>query len=178
MALIDNKHSSLKELFLSNVFEVPKYQRGYSWTKNELEDFWSDLEQLYHDPHISSHFIGLIVVHSDNSDVNNQKKYIIDGQQRITTSIILLDSIRSALNSINEEFSHPDAKHYADGITSVIGHISNREKINQPGLILGEKDEEFFKNLIQSSNKKEYKKSKLTKSQKKYLKLKLFLKNN
>ena len=42
-------------------------------------------------------------------------------------------------------------------ITNVIGHISNRERINNPHLILGEK-REFFKNFIQSSQKKHIKK--------------------
>lgn len=176
MALIDNKHTSLDALLLSNVFEVPKYQRGYSWSKNELEDFWGDLEQLHKNDDIQSHFIGLVVVHSDTNDLSTEKKYIIDGQQRITTSIILLDSIRTAFNKIHEEFSNEDAKHYSEYITSVIGHISTREKINKPRLILGEKDKEFFRDFIQSSQKKDYKKINYQKVKRKYMKLKYSLK--
>lgn len=174
MALIDNKHISLKSLLQENVFEIPKYQRGYSWSKNELEDFWSDLEQLYKNKDLQSHFLGLIVVHSDTDDSSTEKKYIIDGQQRITTSVILLDSIRTAFNKIYDEFADEDANHYSDQITNVIGHISNRERINNPHLILGENDREFFKNFIQSSQKKTYKKNKLTKSQKKIYEAKTF----
>ena len=37
MALIDNKHISLKSLLQENVFEIPKYQRGYSWSKMNLK---------------------------------------------------------------------------------------------------------------------------------------------
>lgn len=174
MALIYNKHISLKSLLQENVFEIPKYQRGYSWSKNELEDFWSDLEQLYKNKDLQSHFLGLIVVHSDTDDSSTEKKYIIDGQQRITTSVILLDSIRTAFNKIYDEFADEDANHYSDQITNVIGHISNRERINNPHLILGENDREFFKNFIQSSQKKTYKKNKLTKSQKKIYEAKTF----
>ncbi len=174
MALIDNKHISLKSLLHENVFEIPKYQRGYSWSKNELEDFWSDLEELYNNKDLQSHFLGLIVVHSDTDDSSTEKKYIIDGQQRITTSVILLDSIRTAFNKIYNEFADKDANHYADQITNVIGHISTRERINNPHLILGENDRDFFKNFIQSSQKKTYKKNKLSKSQKKIYEAKTF----
>lgn len=174
MALIDNKHISLKSLLHENVFEIPKYQRGYSWSKNELEDFWSDLEELYNNKDLQSHFLGLIVVHSDTDDSSTEKKYIIDGQQRITTSVILLDSIRTAFNKIYNEFGDKDANHYSDQITNVIGHISTRERINNPHLILGENDRDFFKNFIQSSQKKTYKKNKLSKSQKKIYEAKTF----
>ncbi|MCI8456951.1 MAG: DUF262 domain-containing protein, partial [Mammaliicoccus sciuri] len=75
---------------------------------------------------------------------------------------------------IYDEFADEDANHYSDQITNVIGHISNRERINNPHLILGENDREFFKNFIQSSQKKTYKKNKLTKSQKKIYEAKTF----
>ena len=75
-------------------FAVPQYQRSYSWTDQNLEDFWSDMELSITDK--GEYFLGSFVLSREDG-----KDYvsIIDGQQRIATTTILLASMRDAYRS-------------------------------------------------------------------------------
>ena len=104
--MASNQLESLKDIFNGKFLRIPDYQRGYAWGKHQLKDFWEDLENL-EDGHI--HYTGVLTLEK----VTNQKKdekiefwkkdsgayesdsayYVVDGQQRITTSIILLKVI-------------------------------------------------------------------------------------
>ncbi|WQZ13867.1 DUF262 domain-containing HNH endonuclease family protein [Helicobacter pylori] len=71
------------------VFEIPSYQRGYAWQKEQLEDFWNDLE------HVSKlgdkfHYMHSLTLRELENDFENSAFEIIDGQQRLATSLILL----------------------------------------------------------------------------------------
>jgi hypothetical protein len=37
---------SISKIFTENLFRIPDYQRGYSWTEKQLKDFWNDINQL------------------------------------------------------------------------------------------------------------------------------------
>ncbi|MES2388596.1 MAG: DUF262 domain-containing HNH endonuclease family protein [Bacteroidota bacterium] len=101
--MADNKIQPLNEIFNNKFFRIPDYQRGYSWEKEQLDDFWEDLQNLKDG---KTHYTGQITVKPINkNEVSNLEKwqddkwlfergmnayYIIDGQQRITTSIIFI----------------------------------------------------------------------------------------
>ncbi|WP_348735417.1 DUF262 domain-containing protein [Spiroplasma endosymbiont of Ammophila pubescens] len=86
---------------------------------------------------MESHFFGQIVVHNS---INEKKSFIIDGQQRMTTTIILLSVFRKFFESINLE----DSKETANDITSkYIGRIT--ETREEQTLYLGESDRIFLK---------------------------------
>ncbi len=80
--MASNNLETLSELFNDKVFRIPDYQRGYAWGKIQINDFWSDLNNLDRD---RIHYTGMITV-------KNQEEYhhVIDGQQRLTTIMILL----------------------------------------------------------------------------------------
>lgn len=102
---------TLAEIFNNRFFRIPDYQRGYAWQERQLEDFWEDLENLKLG---RSHYTGLLTIKEvDKKDATNLEKwkddlwlfdkgfkayYIIDGQQRLTTIIILLHVILSKFN--------------------------------------------------------------------------------
>lgn len=77
--------AELKEKFLS----VPIYQRSYAWTLDEVTEFWSDLKTAFNEG-ASEYFLGTIVL-TKKDDVSST---IIDGQQRLATTAILLAAIR------------------------------------------------------------------------------------
>ena len=84
----------LRELFIDSLFEIPDYQRGYDWTRKEVEDFWNDLDALQPPRH---HYLGTMVLFDLRSPVirdrvqTEYKRYqVVDGQQRLTTIFILL----------------------------------------------------------------------------------------
>ncbi len=82
---------------------IPVFQRNYDWKKNNCEKLFDDILTMAYDKSKKSHFIGSIVYVS-NSDVDmvDLREYvIIDGQQRITTIILLLKAICDYIDNNN-----------------------------------------------------------------------------
>lgn len=71
---------------------VPGFQRSYAWTLDQVNEYWADLKDSALKG--ESHFWGPIVLLQDSSDDSELK--LIDGQQRITTSMITLALLRDA----------------------------------------------------------------------------------
>lgn len=110
--MAETKLCSLNELFNTKFFRIPDFQRGYSWGDVQLEDFWSDLENL---KDRKSHYTGLLTIepiYKNNIEPTENWKddlwlfekgfnayYLIDGQQRLTTSIILINEILNTVDS-------------------------------------------------------------------------------
>jgi hypothetical protein len=80
-------------------FWVPEYQRAYVWESEHLHGLWRDLGDLYRDPNGGkAHFLGIVLQKVVSSAKNpTTKKELIDGQQRVTTILILLAAIRDHL---------------------------------------------------------------------------------
>ena len=90
---------TIMELFQTATYEVPAFQRDYSWTKDQCEDLWGDIENLV-DGQVKAHFIGPMVVirHGEK----NQKNYlVIDGQQRLTTIQMIISLLRDHWVQLN-----------------------------------------------------------------------------
>jgi uncharacterized protein with ParB-like and HNH nuclease domain len=69
------------------VFDIPEYQRSYSWEQNQREDFFQDIKYL---PDDTSHFFGNIILREKSekydAEVGQEKVFdVVDGQQRLTT---------------------------------------------------------------------------------------------
>lgn len=65
-------------------YEVPRFQRDYSWEEAQLEELWNDIEHMRQSR--TQHFMGYLVFQSSD----NKSFQIIDGQQRLTTVSILI----------------------------------------------------------------------------------------
>ncbi len=83
-------------------YQIPLYQRVYSWGKKQLDQLWSDvveLERTIGDDPTSSHFIGSLVLASspDFGAIGINKFLVVDGQQRLTTLTLLLAALRDHL---------------------------------------------------------------------------------
>ncbi|MFB2919667.1 DUF262 domain-containing protein [Aerosakkonema funiforme] len=87
-------------------FQIPLFQRPYSWNEQNWETLWEDLMSLYRAEVQGSYFLGPIVTQSGSSEPIGVPKYIvIDGQQRLTTLTILLAALRSYLSKIGNSTS-------------------------------------------------------------------------
>lgn len=80
-------------------FQVPLYQRTYSWTEKHLKQLWSDiLEQaglLESGNKASTHFLGSVVLApSPQNEATFPRWLVVDGQQRLTTLSLALAAIR------------------------------------------------------------------------------------
>ncbi|MDA7986928.1 MAG: DUF262 domain-containing HNH endonuclease family protein [Alphaproteobacteria bacterium] len=90
-------------------YQIPRFQREYSWEDDHLDDFWKDLVTNIEKK--EPYFFGsIMLVNSSDSDI---KYKIIDGQQRLSTSITFLCVIRDILIDYNQ-------KDHADGINAFI----------------------------------------------------------
>lgn len=111
---------TFEEVFKERIFRIPDYQRGYSWSKKELEELWSDLYNTHHSRN-AFHFAGILTFTDftklDNDSIRkegiavregklfiNSSYYkgcnIVDGQQRLTTLLILLSEFVNALEEV------------------------------------------------------------------------------
>ena len=155
MALSNAGTKTILELLSGAVFYIPNYQRDYSWGREELDDFWDDLIETIDSADLGDHFFGQILVH--NSEDNN-KKYIIDGQQRTITSVIFLSVLRKHFGILySDDNSLDDANEDKTEITVMC--IGRKDKYK---LVLGDSDKDYFIDNIQAgtpNSKKPTKKS-------------------
>ncbi|WP_326944564.1 DUF262 domain-containing protein [Amycolatopsis sp. NBC_01307] len=98
--MVAARETTLQELLEgSKQYQVPLYQRTYSWRNEQLERLWEDVVQLavdrMEDPDLT-HFIGSVVLAPSpaNGPTGVQEFLVIDGQQRLTTLSVLLCAIR------------------------------------------------------------------------------------
>ena len=54
---------SLQDIFNQRLFRIPDYQRGYSWTEQQLNEFWEDVINL---PIDREHYTGMISLRKIN----------------------------------------------------------------------------------------------------------------
>lgn len=96
--MINPNPAKIEDILNSSVqFAVPKYQREYTWTKEEALEFFEDLEE-YIDAQAAGLFLGTLIF--DISEVDEKKIKVVDGQQRLTTILLLLIACREAAKKI------------------------------------------------------------------------------
>lgn len=100
------KVQSLAHLLRDRLFHIPDYQRSYSWSSREREDLFKDINGIANEGKDAEHFMATIVcLRRGNKTLGTTeftKLEIVDGQQRLTTLIILLKEICRALDREKE----------------------------------------------------------------------------
>jgi hypothetical protein len=96
---------TVEQIFGERLLVVPDYQRGYSWEARQLTDFTDDLELLAHD---KEHYTGTLILHPQASqrEMDAEGKsylvtHVVDGQQRLTTIVLLLNVIRREFEKLS-----------------------------------------------------------------------------
>ncbi|MCI5681674.1 MAG: DUF262 domain-containing HNH endonuclease family protein [Paludibacteraceae bacterium] len=85
-------------------FVIPEYQRAYSWTVDQCDKLWQDINSyldLGNDN--EPYFFGTIIV---DCSYNNGELHLIDGQQRTTTFLLLLKALYLRLQEVLKSFGH------------------------------------------------------------------------
>ena len=94
---------TLYELLSGRLFRIPHYQRAYSWHSKQRDDMFSDIENLKGTPEDSFHFMATVVGLRRESKLIGADRYnvieVVDGQQRLTTLVLLLKAIEQKLES-------------------------------------------------------------------------------
>ena len=139
----------MSALFEGNQFCVPLYQRGYAWGIPEIEDFWTDLMYVFQGK-MDQHFFGQIVT----LESDNDKHEIIDGQQRITTSLLFLSAFRSVCEELNENAfdgnnidSRAQLLNVIEGINDIIGEEEDASLVVQKHTDFELNIQEYFEKI-------------------------------
>ena len=87
--------SQLFDIEAGVVYAIPRYQREYTWGKNQLENLFDDI--VDNNP---GYFLGSIICINQSTDtLSVQKLELVDGQQRLTTLSLLFASVYNALKN-------------------------------------------------------------------------------
>ena len=86
-------------------YVIPAYQRPYKWEKEECETLWLDLTGFYEDnkDNDSEFVLGTIVTCKPENEPSSKNDEVIDGQQRITSLLLLLRALYKKLESAVED---------------------------------------------------------------------------
>jgi uncharacterized protein with ParB-like and HNH nuclease domain len=98
---------SMRDIFTSDFYNIPRFQRPYSWTSENLEDFWRDVV-LDND---TGYFIGPMVAYRSGDTLG-----VVDGQQRITSITLALCAIRDLFD-----------EHHAEALSRALDKYIERE---------------------------------------------------
>lgn len=106
--MIEPRYGVLQSLFADRVFRIPHYQRFYSWGNRQREDLFSDIRKLATQKEDQHHFMATLVCHktTETKSVGTSQYRIydiVDGQQRMTTLIILLKCIELAMPKSSDD---------------------------------------------------------------------------
>lgn len=143
--MLDQKIAA-KEIYFKDLFgpkflfQIPGYQRQFSWERDNFNEMFDDIRQALENSE-ENYFLGSIILQTiqDNSDESGVYD-VVDGQQRLTTLIILLAVMRDL--TTNEQAR----KTLQDKIYQEANPFENTpEKVR---LLVREREREFFKTHI------------------------------
>jgi len=133
---MQTRTETLASLYQDGFFDIPSYQRSYSWEEAQLEDLINDLRYL---PQESNHFFGNIILDTKDEQYKTDRGRrfevynIVDGQQRLTTALILLHVATQYDDMVEETVSEDN----------LIFPVDER-----PRLMPQDQDGEFFRDSL------------------------------
>ena len=136
-----NELQSLSQIFNKRIFRIPDYQRGYAWQGQQLRDFWEDIVNLQSDRY---HYTGLLSLKKLNQEESRKlgnddswlldsgfdAYHIVDGQQRLTTFVIMLNEIIEFTCKLPDNNGKSDDEIYLgfDNIRDIKAKYINRKR--------------------------------------------------
>jgi len=133
---MQTRTETLASLYQDGFFDIPSYQRSYSWEESQLEDLIDDLRYLSED---SNHFFGNIILDKKDEQYQTDRGRrfdvydVVDGQQRLTTALILLHVATQFDDVVDETVSE-------DNLIFPVGE--------RPRLMPQDQDSEFFRDSL------------------------------
>lgn len=141
---LEAKSFTIEGLLKEDCFYViPDYQRPYSWTKSQIEELFSDIEIAMETD--SNHFFGTVMLNIAKKD----KKVIeiIDGQQRMTTILMILYVILEEYN-LQRFINQHNIETRKTKLKEKLAYTDDDGEIIEDKITLGDTNKEFFKSFI------------------------------
>ncbi|MBS1537942.1 MAG: DUF262 domain-containing protein [Bacteroidetes bacterium] len=127
-------------------YEIPKFQRDYTWDNEQWDDLWQDIKMLTSNEE-KEHYMGYLVLQT----IDNKNYTIIDGQQRLTTiSIMILSILKCLSNLVDASIDKENNQKRKDTLlNSYIGYIDPVTLISNNKLKLNRNSDEYYRmNLV------------------------------
>lgn len=132
----DTSNKTYRQLMGNGLwYEIPKFQRDYSWEAEHWDDLWQDILFVLSQEE-DGHYMGYLVLQTSN----NKQFFIIDGQQRLTTLSIMILAVLKALSdlvndNIEAERNKQRIKSFRDSYIGVLNPVTlisdNKLKLNR-----------------------------------------------
>jgi uncharacterized protein with ParB-like and HNH nuclease domain len=139
MRSLDNQ--ILKLLSNNDVtFFIPPYQRNYEWGEEMCQILFKDIEKVANSKN-AQHFFGTVIYYAESTILGQPDKYIlVDGQQRLTTTMLFLIAARDCITDDSLK-NTIDSKYLKNN--NVSGDVEYKIKLKQV-----ESDWKAYKNII------------------------------
>ncbi|MEY3996535.1 MAG: hypothetical protein RL344_878 [Pseudomonadota bacterium] len=126
-------------------YQVPIFQRDYSWDKDDWEDLWNDIEEILND---KTHYLGYLVLQPTVD--GNESYWVIDGQQRITTLSILALAATALLDKWSKENIDAEDNIQRKGllVERYIGNRSASKLSISPKITLNRNNDDYYKSWL------------------------------
>ena len=126
-------------------YQVPIFQRDYSWDKDDWEDLWNDIEEI---PNDKTHYLGYLVLQKIQE--GEESYWVIDGQQRLTTLSILTLAVTALFNKWSVEGVDTDDNRIRfEKITErYLGNFSTSKLSISPKITLNRNNDDFYKSWL------------------------------
>ncbi|KAF0206208.1 MAG: hypothetical protein FD173_368 [Gallionellaceae bacterium] len=127
-------------------YQIPRFQRDYSWTSEEWEDLWSDILGTIQEGGEPAHYMGYLVLQSQDEKCFD----VIDGQQRLTTLSLIVLSILKNLERVVEEGKNPEQnKQRLEQIRNTyIGYLDPVTLVTRSKLTLNRNNDSYFQTYL------------------------------
>lgn len=159
---METSNQKIPDIFANNYFRIPDYQRGYAWKADkQLPELWDDIEDIPTNPSggYKPHYTGAISLQKTSFDKLSKSEQkllqsgsniydVVDGQQRLTTILILLFELYKKLN---------DKKIYNQYIKKKVRMPSTNSRMERKmATIITFYEKRYLKILIPSAKGKAY----------------------
>ncbi|OPG60316.1 DUF262 domain-containing protein [Helicobacter pylori] len=125
MAKIESNDSHLRGILKDELYyQIPIYQRPYQWTEENCEKLLDDLFFNYEDDRESDYFCGSLVLIAISEDSKAKTYDVVDGQQRLSTFILLA----KVLATLYSERLTEESKDYLQ--ESLITKYGKKDRLN------------------------------------------------
>jgi hypothetical protein len=127
-------------------YRIPRFQRDYSWTEEEWEDLWMDIQGVLDPGGESAHYMGYLVLQSENDKTFD----VIDGQQRLTTLALITLAVLKNLQRLIEARQDQDrnAQRLDQIRQTYIGYLDPVTLVSRSKLTLNRNNDDYYQSYI------------------------------
>lgn len=143
----NTSNQTFRQLFGNGLtYQIPRFQRDYSWDNDEWDDLWQDIQQTLEPEGEPAHYMGYLVLQTQDS----KNFAVIDGQQRLTTLTLLILATLKNLQDLIEAQNEPEQNklRLEQLRNSFIGFLDPVTLVSRNKLTLNRNNDGYFRDYL------------------------------